>query len=149
MVIKINTTEEIGKIFLAVIGMIEVIAEGYRPENLQFKILDEDPAPRAMAARTQYKALLPTAADGTFDMAKVEETVRVNLESVGAHTLNGIVYQDIVAATLEGRMETEPAIRARRMMKPGSSQGAVQKLRKMGFIESEEIKFGAASGEGA
>lgn len=143
MILHINTTEEIGKLFLVMIGMIETIANDYKPEDLQFKILDEEPLPRAAQARTHYWAKLPLGDDGTFDMAKVETTVRTNLESVGAHTLNGIVYQDIVSATLKGEKETEPAIRTRRMMKPGSSQGAVQKLYKMGLIDRAEIKFGA------
>ena len=140
MILQINTTEEIGKIFLRLIAAIEADASDYNPESLQFTILDE---PRAAAARTHYWAKLPHAADGTFDMARVDATIRENLLSLGAETLNGIVYSDIVKATLLGEQATERGIRDSRMMKPGSSQGAIQKLKAMGLIEGEAIERGA------
>lgn len=139
MILKINTTEEIGRAFLQLIACIEVVATGYSPEQLQVTVLSEDPLPKTVAARTHYWAKLPRLGDGTFNMATVDTTVRQNLESLGAHTLNGIVYGDIVKATLAGEKATEPAIRTARMMKPGSSQGAVQKLFAMGLIERESI----------
>ena len=140
MILKLNTSEEIGRAFLQLIACIEAVATGYSPEQLQVTILSEDPLPKTVAARTHYTANLPKLQDGTFDMTAVESTVRQNLESVGAHTLNGIVYQDVVTATLSGEMATEGAIRTKRLMKPGSSQGAIQKLKAMGFISGHDIQ---------
>lgn len=145
MIIKINTTEDLGKMIIHHFAMIQAIALDFKPEDLQWKIVDTEPLPRASAARTHYVAKLPQLPDGTFDMAAVDATVKENLLSVGAHTLNGIVYRDVVNATLKGEILTEPAIRAARMMKPGSSQGAVQKLKAMGLIDGLAIKHGEAS----
>lgn len=147
-VLKLRASEAVIGVVLRLFAAIELIAPDYKPGDLQFEMLpDSGDRATGTGARTCYWANLPTLPDGNFDMDAVSATVKENLRSLGAHTLNGIVYQDIVDATLKGERATEPAIRNARMMKPGSSQGAVQKLFAMRLIDRGpvEAKQGNAS----
>lgn len=138
MFIKVRCTEAVGNAIIRLFAAMELIAADYKPEDLQFEIGDE----RASGGgpRTQYWAKLPRLDTGLFDMAAVDVTVRENLQSLGEHTINGIVYNDIVNGTIDGAVMTEPGIRAARMMKAGSSQRAVQQLFHAGLIDRGHIK---------
>lgn len=94
---------------------------------------------KAPAATKMYRAILPDSAklpDGTFDMNAVKTFVEGNMVKLGP--LMAITYQEIVDATLRGKAATEPAIRAKRGMKAGTSQRNVGELgsRNYGFIEA-------------
>lgn len=138
MIVKIRCSDSIGK---AVLMMLTAMAQTAREGELSFEQLN-DSAERTVGGgpRTHYWAKLPKQADGTFDMATVDETVRRNLEELKAHTVNGIIYSDIVQKTLAGELATEPQLAAARMMKRGSSQRAVQVLYNMGLIDRGPIK---------
>ena len=163
MIIKIRCSEAVGRVILRMFAAIEAVGEGqdfracstaierfntaladvagnFRPEDLQFETSDDSSErTRGGGPRTKYWANLPTLPDGAFDMAAVDETVRRNLTDLKAHTVNGIIYQDIVAGTLAGAIVTEPRLARERMMKRGSSQRAVQVLFQMGLIDRSPI----------
>lgn len=137
MLIKVRCTEAVGNAIIRLFAAMELIAADYKPEDLQFEIGDE----RASGGgpRTQYWAKLPKLPTGLFDMDAVTEMLRVNLRDLGATTVNGIIYQDIVEGTIEGRTMTEPGIRAARMFKAGSSQRSIQQLYHNGLIDRAPI----------
>src|SRR3990167_791541 len=137
VVMKIRCTEAVSRAILSLFSAIETIAQGYKPEDLIFEVAPEG---KTGGGRGGYWAKLPTLADGTFDMAEVSRTVEENLRSVGAHTVNGIIYQDIVDVTLNGEKATEPVLRKNRMMAAGSSQRAVQQLFHSGLIDRGPIE---------
>lgn len=127
---------------MRLIAAIEALAEGhpdYKPEDFSVEIDPTDVAPPA--PKTHYVAKLPVLTSGAFDVAKVPETVRKNLEDLGEGSTAGVIYQDIVDATLAGQIITEPDIRAKRNLKTGTSQGRIQQMRKMGIIESRPIVY--------
>lgn len=147
MVIKIRCTDTVGKAIIGLVAAIELIGADYKPEDLQFEVLDDDSVREGGGGpRTQYWAKLPKLPDGKFDMAAVDDTVKQNLRSLGAHTVNGIIYNDIVQVTLNGEKATEPALRKARMMKGGSSQRAVQQLFHMGMIDRGPISKEPSNG---
>lgn len=139
MLIKIRCTETIGNAILRLIAAIETVATDYKPEDLQFEAGDDPALREGGGARTQYWAKLPKLTNGTFDMKAIPDIVKKNLKDLGEHTVNGIIYNDIVDLTLKGEQATEPALRAARMMKAGSSQRAVQQLFWNGLIDRGPI----------
>ena len=148
MVIKIRCTDAIGGLILRFFALMGTVASDFKPEDLQFETMhDSQDRLTGGGARTKYWAKLPTNDDGTFDLERTKAIVKENLHSLGATTVNGIIYQDIVDLTLKGEIATEPKLRAQRMMKAGSSQRAVQQLFHNGLIDRGAIDFtgGAAS----
>ena len=150
--IKVTCTEAVGNAIMQLFAAIETIggvnADGspkYKSEELQFEMgpaeafAERGPGP----AKSYYIAKLPRGADGSFDMARVEGVVRANLESLGAETIGGIIYQDIVKATLAGEQITERQIRDERHLKAGTCQGRIQQMRQNGIVESLPIIHGA------
>ena len=150
MIIKIRCTDAVGMALMHMFHALELIGIDYKPEDFQFSSADDSSERTGGGgARTQYWANLPTLPDGTFDMAAVSATVQQNLRDLKAHTVNGIIYQDIVDKTISGdRPITERALREARMMKSGSSQRAVQELFNMGLISRGPIVNTAAEPEG-
>ena len=143
MDIKIRCSDAVGLVIMRMFSAIEAIAQDYKPEDFTFEVGDTPQPRKGSMARMQYWAKLPRHADGTFDMAKVEPMVKKNLEELGAHTLSGIVYDDIVKITLAGSKVTEPALRAARVLKGGTSQRIVGTLIRSGLLEKEEIPVAA------
>ena len=139
MILKIRCADNVGQ------ALLLILTAGYTPGELTFETIDDSHERTGGGGpRTQYWAKLPKLSDGAFDMAAVAVTVRTNLEALGTHTVNGIVYQDITDKTLRGEIATEPGIRAERMMKAGSSQRAVQQLYHNGFIDRGPIQDSAS-----
>ena len=136
--ITIKCTEAIASAVMKMLTALDAVAADYRPENLQFEVAEATER-RSSSARTHYWAKLPKLPDGTFDMAAVDETVQKNLEALGAHTVNGIIYGDIVAKTIRGDIATERGLREERMMKAGSSQRAMVQLYAWGLIDRGPI----------
>lgn len=85
-------------------------------------------------ARKEYYAVLPE--DATERM----RVIASNLETLGNTTIKGLVYQDLVTATVEGRALTEPEIRKRRFAgKAGTSQREVGDLVRIGIVANRPI----------
>ena len=141
MVLKIRCTDAIGNLIIRFFGLLETVAGDYKPEDLVFEMMDDSQDRlKGGGARTKYWAKLPTLPDGAFDLERCAVIVKENLYSLGATTVNGIIYNDIVDLTLKGEEPiTEPALRASRMWKAGSSQRAVQQLYHNGLIDRGRI----------
>lgn len=128
----------------AVGGLKEDGTPKYSSEDLQFFSNPADIVAalkrpqKPGAARTHYVAKLPMK-DGTFDRHAVEETVRKNLEAIGPQTMHGVIYQEIVNATLEGRMAIERDIREKLSYKAGTSQRVIGDLVRGKLVESQPI----------
>src|SRR3990167_11446518 len=139
--LKIRCSEHIGNAIMRLIASIEAIAPE-RLEDFHLEMGDDTPDRTGGGGpRTHYWAKLPRLGDGTFDQASIPDVVKENLLSLGATTVNGIIYQDIVDHTLRGDIATEPKLRAERMMKAGSSQRAVQQLFHNGLIDRGPIHY--------
>ena len=141
MLLKIKCTDAVGQALIRMFALIEVVATDYKPEDLQFEVCEDKLEREGKSGpRTQYWAKLPILPDGKFDMASVDVTVKKNLTDLGAATVNGIIYSDIVKKTIDREHPiTEPALATARMMKRGSSQRAVQVLYNMGLIDRGPI----------
>lgn len=142
MKIEIYCTQDIGLAITKLLSAMETVAgESFSDERLWMEV---DPlkmkAPpkkdgRKSGARVHYQAILPTGSEDDI-MAQV----RANVETLGSHTIKGLVYQDIVAATREAKQITEPEIRERRYAgKAGTSQREVGDLVRMGLVTSVPI----------
>lgn len=123
------------QLFAVVEGLMEVDEEGrrsYESEDLAFNMEPyvEEPEPKTKLgrAKTHYVAALPKKADGTFDMAAVGQVVKENLSLLKEGSMHGIIYQEVVEATLAGRLAIESEIRKKLDYKAGSSQRVIGDL---------------------
>lgn len=145
MVIKIRCSDTVGSLIIKFFSLLLTLTGDEHPEDLQFETLDDtSDRLRSGGARMKYWAKLPTKVeDGkeVFDLALVAEVIKANLHSLGATTVNGIIYSDIAELTLQGEDPiTERRLRDARMMKAGSSQRAIVQLNAMGLIDKGPIE---------
>jgi len=147
MVIKIQCGQAIGEAIMNTLAAIREVATSNHPNGLFNEELfsvsvgadpvqREEAAPDPSKARVQYRALLPRAKKDR------EKTIEVNLAQLGATTMHGVIYRDLVNATLEGKMLTEPYIAQVRSLKRGSSQRVIGDLARQGLIEKVPVVGG-------
>jgi hypothetical protein len=80
-------------------------------------------------ARVQYVALSP-------------ENAPEALQALGEHTIIGIVFQDVVAATKDGRVITARDIKEKRHFNSKSVERSLVQLRQGGLVVSQPIVHG-------
>ena len=155
MIIKVRANDTIGNAILRMLVAMGTTA----PEGaLSFEQLNEaQERTGGGGPRTHYWAKFPILPDGvahsssdrvgppdprTIDRVAASDVVRRNLLDLGAHTVNGMIYNDVAAKTLAGEIATEPQLARDRIMKRGSSQRAIQVLYQMGLIDRGRIEKG-------
>lgn len=122
MKLIITTVDDtVGATILNTLKTIDALGGG---EKIQVTIEGDRPTHRRLPARTYYRATHP------------EQSSEV-LKSLGP--MEGIVYTDIVEATNKGVHITERDIRDTRLMEAGTVQGAIQRFRAAGLVESVPI----------
>lgn len=84
-------------------------------------------------ARTHYVPVLPE------NPTERIETIKQNLEAVGAKTITGLMYQRIVALHADGKKVTEPELRKAMDLKGGTSQRSIGTLCRNGIVNAVPI----------
>lgn len=90
-----------------------------------------------LGAKKHYRAVLPSR------RADLKAAIEKNLKNLGATTMHGIIYNDIVQMTMENQQVIEKDIRNKRCAgKAGTSQRIIGDLCRMGIVESVPIVQG-------
>lgn len=134
MIITIVTRGEkhelVGKAVLRLLDTLQLC--GIPAEDFQCEVDPRDkPLHTTYKARKNYKALLPD----TDRIAHIAQTVK----DLGLTTIKAIVYSDIAAGTVEGRLKTKRDIAGERKYPNSTVEREIGFLLKGGLIEGCDI----------
>ena len=124
MDLKISCSDAVAEAIMATIYAIQAVSS---TELITVGILRPEPPQRkAIAPRVHYVALAPVNAPDA-------------LKALGAHTITGIIFGDVVAGTVKGDIVTERGLRTARHFNAAAVQRSLVQLRQAGLIESQHI----------
>ena len=148
MVIKIQCHEKIGEGIINMLSALQAAAEVNHPDgtfnedlfSMELQLVDPKPreaSAKQAAPKVHYKALFPIKVSEK-NREKIMEQVEKNLKALNKSdsSMHGVIYRDIVLATIDNQQITKNDIRNRRSLVASSAERVIGDLVRGGLVSS-------------